>query len=52
LYGRQSTPVHNWIYGLGGRDYDLRQAAEVIEQLQNIAAGEELEDVNLLGIRL
>jgi pyruvate ferredoxin oxidoreductase alpha subunit len=52
LYGRQDTPIHNWIYGLGGRDYDLRQAAEVIEQLQKIAAGEEREDVNLLGIRL
>ncbi len=37
---------------LGGRDYDLKQVAEVIEKLQQIAAGEELQEVNLLGIRL
>jgi len=52
LYRQEQTPIHNWIYGLGGRDYDLKQVAEVIEKLQQIAAGEELQEVNLLGIRL
>ncbi len=52
LYGRDtSVPVHNWIYGLGGRDFDLGQAAEVIEALQRIAAGHELPILNLLGCR-
>jgi pyruvate ferredoxin oxidoreductase alpha subunit len=45
-------PVHNWIYGLGGRDTDLRQIAEVIDTLAAAAAGETVEPVNLLGVRL
>jgi pyruvate ferredoxin oxidoreductase alpha subunit len=52
LYGRDGcVPVHNWIYGLGGRDFELGQAAEVIEALQRIAAGHELPILNLLGCR-
>ena len=44
--------VHNWIYGLGGRDVDLGQIGEVIDALGEIAQGKELEPVNLLGVRL
>jgi pyruvate ferredoxin oxidoreductase alpha subunit len=52
LYGKSQVPVHDWIYGLGGRDYEMKHAAEVIDGLQRIAAGEELAPVNLLGVRL
>jgi pyruvate ferredoxin oxidoreductase alpha subunit len=45
-------PVHNWIYGLGGRDTDLNQIAQVIEELQEAAAGRALDPINLLGVRL
>ncbi|MCP4574467.1 MAG: pyruvate ferredoxin oxidoreductase [bacterium] len=51
MYG-QNVPVHDYIYGLGGRDFDLSQVATVIDNLQNVASGGELEDVNLLGVRL
>jgi pyruvate ferredoxin oxidoreductase alpha subunit len=51
MYGLQ-VPVHGYIYGLGGRDFDLKQAATVIENLQKVAAGGELKDINLLGVRL
>jgi len=47
-----SPPVFNWIYGLGGRDTDLAQIAEVIEKIGAAAAGQETETVNLLGVRL
>ncbi len=45
-------PVLNWIYGLGGRDCDLRQIAEVVDGLDAVAKGRQLETVNLLGVRL
>jgi len=45
-------PVHNWIYGLGGRDTDMNQIAEVIEALREIAQGKPMDPVNLLGVRL
>ena len=51
MYGHDKAPIHNWIYGLGGRDFELYHAAEVIDSLQKIAAGEELPTHNLLGIR-
>ena len=51
MYGMQ-VPVHGYIYGLGGRDFDLRQAASVIEDLQKVAAGGAIADINLLGVRL
>ena len=50
MYGQQ-VPVHGYIYGLGGRDFDLGQVGTVIENLQNVAAGGEIKDVNLLGVR-
>ncbi len=50
MYGRQ-VPVRGYIYGLGGRDFDLGQVAKVIEDLQKVAAGGKVEDVNLLGVR-
>ena len=38
LYGTVNpVPVHNWLYGLGGRDFELGHAAEVIEALRKIA---------------
>jgi pyruvate ferredoxin oxidoreductase alpha subunit len=53
LYELADRPkIHNWIYGLGGRDTDLGQIGSLIEQLQAIAKGREAETVNLLGIRL
>jgi pyruvate ferredoxin oxidoreductase alpha subunit len=51
MYGLQ-VPVHGYIYGLGGRDFDLRQAAAVIDNLQKVAAGGAIADINLLGVRL
>ena len=51
MYGLQ-VPVRGYIYGLGGRDFDLKQAASVIDDLQKIAAGKEVKDINLLGVRL
>jgi pyruvate ferredoxin oxidoreductase alpha subunit len=45
-------PVHDWIYGLGGRDCDGRQIAEVVEALQAIASGQQVDTINLLGVRL
>ena len=52
LYGMADAPkVHDWIYGLGGRDTDTVQIGNLIEQLQAIARGEQAEDVNLLGVR-
>ena len=50
MYG-QNVPVHGYIYGLGGRDFDLKTVATVIEDLQKSAAGETMQDVSLLGIR-
>ena len=51
MYGMQ-VPVHGYIYGLGGRDFDLRQVAVVLDNLEKVAAGGEIEEVNLLGVRL
>ncbi len=50
MYGQQ-VPMHGYIYGLGGRDFDLHQVRTVIEDLQKVAAGNEMQDVSLLGIR-
>ncbi len=50
MYGQQ-VPIHNYIYGLGGRDFDLHQVATVIKDLQKVAAGGEMKALNLLGIR-
>jgi pyruvate ferredoxin oxidoreductase alpha subunit len=52
LYGESSpVPVHNWLYGLGGRDFELGHAAEVIDALQKIASGSDVPTLNLLGCR-
>ena len=51
MYGQQ-VPVKGYIYGLGGRDFDLHQVAQVLDDLQKVAAGTELKDINLLGVRL
>ena len=51
MYGQQ-VPLHGYIYGLGGRDFDLGQVATVIDNLQKVAAGDKVKDINLLGIRL
>lgn len=45
-------PVANWIYGLGGRDCDLKQIAEVVTSLEALAKGKKIETLNLLGVRL
>jgi len=50
MYGQQ-VPIHGYIYGLGGRDFDLKQVGTVIEDLQKVAAGGAINDINLLGIR-
>jgi pyruvate ferredoxin oxidoreductase alpha subunit len=50
MYGQQ-VPIHGYIYGLGGRDFDLGQVGTVIEDLQKVAAGGAVKDINLLGIR-
>jgi pyruvate ferredoxin oxidoreductase alpha subunit len=50
MYGLQ-VPVHGYIYGLGGRDFDLGQVATVIQDLQKVAAGGDVNQINLLGIR-
>ena len=50
MYGLQ-VPVHGYIYGLGGRDFDLKQAATVIDNLKKVAAGNEMAEINLLGVR-
>ena len=53
LYGMANAPkIHDWIYGLGGRDTDLAQIGNLIEQLVEIANGKEYDTVNLLGVRL
>ena len=51
MYGHQ-VPVKGYIYGLGGRDFDLHQVARVLDDLQKVSAGTELKDINLLGVRL
>ncbi|HPF71298.1 MAG TPA: transketolase C-terminal domain-containing protein [Candidatus Krumholzibacteria bacterium] len=51
MYGLK-VPVHNYIYGLGGRDFDLKQVAVVLDNLQKVAAGGAIKDINLLGVRL
>jgi len=48
---KSQSPIHNWIYGLGGRDFELCHAAEVIDAMQKIAAGQDVPVHNLLGIR-
>lgn len=50
MYGQQ-VPMHGYIYGLGGRDFDLHQVRDVIDNLQKQAAGKEVADVSLLGVR-
>ncbi len=53
LYGQPGAPpVLNWMYGLGGRDCDLRQIASVIDRLVDAAKGKTGEAINLLGVRL
>jgi pyruvate ferredoxin oxidoreductase alpha subunit len=53
LYGQPGAPpVLNWMYGLGGRDCDLRQIASVIDRLVEAAGGKIGEEINLLGVRL
>jgi pyruvate ferredoxin oxidoreductase alpha subunit len=53
MYGMATVPkVHNWIYGLGGRDTDLPMIGNLIDQLVDINKGKESETVNLLGARL
>jgi pyruvate ferredoxin oxidoreductase alpha subunit len=51
MYG-QNVPIKDYIYGLGGRDFDLKQVAVVLDDLQKVASGGELKDINLLGVRL
>ena len=52
MYGVSNpAPIHNWIYGLGGRDFELGHTAEVIDAMQKIAAGGDVPIHNLLGIR-
>ncbi len=50
MYGQQ-VPVFNYIYGLGGRDFDMHQVETVINDLQKVASGEEPKQISLLGIR-
>jgi pyruvate ferredoxin oxidoreductase alpha subunit len=50
MYGQQ-VPVHGYLYGLGGRDFDLAQVATVIEDLKKVAAGDKINGTKLLGIR-
>ncbi|PID80839.1 pyruvate ferredoxin oxidoreductase [bacterium DOLJORAL78_65_58] len=50
MYG-DNVPMHGYIYGLGGRDFDLHQVRIVIENLQKQASGTEVQDVSLLGVR-
>jgi len=50
MYG-QKVPMHGYIYGLGGRDFDLHQVRTVIENLKKQASGKEMQDVSLLGVR-
>ncbi len=53
LYGVPNAPkVHNWIFGLGGRDTDVAQIESLIGQLGDIAKGKDADTVNLLGVRL
>ena len=53
LYGVPNAPkIHNWIYGLGGRDTGTDQIENLIGQLQASLEGKETKDVNLLGVRL
>ncbi len=53
LYGVPDAPkVHDWIYGLGGRDTDTEMIGKLLDELQAIAGGAETEAVNLLGVRL
>ncbi len=53
LYGLdRQPPVLNWLYGLGGRDCDLKQVASVADRLVEAARGKPGETVNLLGVRL
>lgn len=53
LYGAAGNPpVLNWLYGLGGRDCDLKQIASVLDRLSEAAAGRPGDTINLLGVRL
>jgi pyruvate ferredoxin oxidoreductase alpha subunit len=52
MYGMANPPkIHNWIYGLGGRDTNVETIENLIGQLQDIAKGKAADDVNLLGVR-
>jgi pyruvate ferredoxin oxidoreductase alpha subunit len=48
-----APPVYNWIYGLGGRDCDMKQISHVFTRLMEVADGGKPEKtVNLLGVRV
>ena len=51
MYGQQ-VPVHGYIYGLGGRDFDLQQVGH---GHRGPAEGRrrqgKIKDINLLGVR-
>jgi len=52
MYGMANPPkIHDWIFGLGGRDTNIAQIESLIDQLQAIAGGQTAEDVNMLGVR-
>lgn len=53
LYGREKSPLLiNSIYGLGGRDIDLAQIAEVFHNLTRaISSGQKAEATVYLGVR-
>ena len=50
MYGQQ-VPIHGYLYGLGGRDFDLAQVATVIEDLKKVAQGDAIKGTKLLGVR-
>ena len=53
LYGVADAPkIHDWLYGLGGRDTDLVQIEGLIDQLVAIAGGQAADTVNMMGVRL
>jgi pyruvate ferredoxin oxidoreductase alpha subunit len=52
MYKEENSPeIVNYIYGLGGREFDLEQAKKVFEDLENYNTNKIIEYVKYLGVR-
>ena len=50
-YGKLTTPIQSFIYGLGGRDITVPDICGIVEDLQKTAAGAEPPETTYVSLR-